>query len=121
MLRVFSEGDDLFRLEDDAGAHVGTIRNRTISFRGFATEAAAREAAVAAWRAMNDARAISLTLHLHNDRRSSPAQAISSTPHATQTCDSITPQISAASLETKTTPARLHAFQPRRARRSRLQ
>jgi hypothetical protein len=55
MLRVFSEGDDLFRLENDAGAHVGTIRNRTISFRGFATEAAAREAAVAAWRAMNDA------------------------------------------------------------------
>lgn len=55
MLRVFSEGDDLFRLEDGAGTRVGTIRNRTISFSGFATEAAARDAAVASWRAMNDA------------------------------------------------------------------
>jgi hypothetical protein len=55
MLRVFSEGDDLFRLEDETGAHVGTIRGRTLSFRGFATEDAARDAAVAAWRAMTDA------------------------------------------------------------------
>ena len=55
MLKVFSEGDDLFRLEDETGAHVGTIRGRTISFRGFATEDAARDAAVAAWRAMTDA------------------------------------------------------------------
>ena len=38
MLRVFSEGDDLFRLEDGTGAHVGAIRGRTISFRGFAAE-----------------------------------------------------------------------------------
>ena len=55
MFRVFSEGDDVYRLEDAAGAHVGTIRNRTISFRGFATERDAREAAIAAWRAMTDA------------------------------------------------------------------
>ena len=55
MLRVFSEGDDLYRLEDATGAHVGTIRNRTIGFRGFATEGDAREAAIAAWRAMTDA------------------------------------------------------------------
>jgi len=55
MLRVFSEGDDLYRLEDASGAHVGTIRNRTIGFRGFATEHHAREAAIAAWRAMTDA------------------------------------------------------------------
>ena len=55
MLRVFSEGDDLFRLEDGTGTHIGTIRGRTISFRGFASETAARDAAVAAWRAMNDA------------------------------------------------------------------
>ena len=55
MLRVFSEGDGVYRLEDDAGTNVGTIRNRAISFHGFATEMAARDAAVAAWRAMNDA------------------------------------------------------------------
>jgi hypothetical protein len=55
MLRVFSEGDGVYRLEDESGTHVGTIRNRAISFRDFATEMAARDAAVAAWRAMNDA------------------------------------------------------------------
>ncbi|HEX7981653.1 MAG TPA: hypothetical protein VF461_23795 [Gemmatimonadaceae bacterium] len=55
MMRVFGEGDDLYRLEDGAGAHIGTIRGRTISFRGFSTEARARDAAVAAWCAMNDA------------------------------------------------------------------
>jgi hypothetical protein len=55
MLRVFSEGDDVYRLEDATGSHVGTIRNRTISFRGFATERDARAAAIAAWRAMTDA------------------------------------------------------------------
>jgi hypothetical protein len=55
MMRVFSEGDGLYRLEDGTGRHVGTIRGRTISFRGFPTELAARDAAVAAWRAMNDA------------------------------------------------------------------
>ena len=55
MLRVFSEGDDLYRLEDASGAHVGTIRNRTIGFHGFSTERDAREAAIAAWRAMTDA------------------------------------------------------------------
>jgi hypothetical protein len=55
MFRVFSEGDDLYRLEDAAGAHVGTIRNRTIGFRGFATERHARDAAISAWHAMTDA------------------------------------------------------------------
>jgi hypothetical protein len=55
MMRVFAEGDDLYRLEDVRGLHIGTIRGRTISFRGFVTEAAARDAAVAAWVAMNDA------------------------------------------------------------------
>jgi len=55
MLRVFSEGDDLYRLENGTGTHIGTIRGRTIAFRGFPTEGAARDAAVAAWRAMNDA------------------------------------------------------------------
>jgi hypothetical protein len=53
MMRVFSEGDGLYRLEDGTGTHVGTIRGRTVSFRGFPTEHAARDAAVAAWRAMN--------------------------------------------------------------------
>jgi len=55
MLRVFSEGDDLYRLEDGTGSHIGTIRGRTLSFRGFPSEVAARDAAVAAWWAMNDA------------------------------------------------------------------
>ena len=55
MLRVFSEGDSLYRLEDAAGAHVGTIRNRTIGFRGFASERDARDGAIAAWHAMTDA------------------------------------------------------------------
>ena len=55
MLRVFSEGDDVFRLEDSAGAHIGTIRGRTITINGFPSETAARDAAVVAWKAMNDA------------------------------------------------------------------
>jgi hypothetical protein len=55
MFRVFSEGDDVYRLENADGARVGTIRNRAIGFRGFATERDAREAAIAAWRAMTDA------------------------------------------------------------------
>ena len=55
MMRVFAEGDDLYRLEDVRGVHIGTIRGRTISFRGFPTEIAARDAAVAAWLAMNEA------------------------------------------------------------------
>jgi hypothetical protein len=54
-MRVFSEGADLYRLEDGAGAHIGTIRGRTISFSGFPTETVARDAAVAAWCALNDA------------------------------------------------------------------
>ena len=55
MLRVFGEGDDLFRLENAAGTRVGTIRGRAIGFRGFVTEDDARDAAVAAWHAMNGA------------------------------------------------------------------
>jgi hypothetical protein len=55
MLRVFSEGDELFRLEDGAGTHVGTIRGRTIGFSGFDTEGDARDAAISAWRSMTDA------------------------------------------------------------------
>jgi hypothetical protein len=55
MLRVFDEGDDVFRLEDAAGARVGTIRNRAIAFHGFATERDAWDGAVAAWHAMNAA------------------------------------------------------------------
>ena len=55
MLRVFGEGDDVFRLENGDGARIGTIRGRAIGFRGFATENDARDAAVAAWHAMNGA------------------------------------------------------------------
>jgi hypothetical protein len=55
MLRVFGEGDDVFRLENGAGARIGTIRGRAIGYRGFVTEDDARDAAVAAWHALNGA------------------------------------------------------------------
>jgi hypothetical protein len=54
-MRVFSEGDDLYRLEDGTGTHIGTIRGLTLSFRGLNTAEAARDAAVEAWYALNDA------------------------------------------------------------------
>jgi len=53
MLRVLSDGDDRYRLENDDDVQIGWINGRAIGFRGFATEAEAKEAAVSAWRALD--------------------------------------------------------------------
>ncbi len=53
MLRVLSDGDDRYRLENDDDVQIGWINGRAIGFRGFSTEADARAAAVAAWRALD--------------------------------------------------------------------
>lgn len=52
MLRVLSDGDDRYRLENDSNLHVGWINGRAIGFRGFATELDAMAGAVTAWRAL---------------------------------------------------------------------
>lgn len=53
MLRILSDGDDRYRLENDSNLHVGWIHGRAIGFRGFATEAEAMAGAVTASRALN--------------------------------------------------------------------
>jgi hypothetical protein len=53
MLKILSDGDNKHRLEDADGVPFGWISGRTIGFRGFATEDTARDAAVAAWRALD--------------------------------------------------------------------
>jgi len=53
MLRVLSDGDDRYRLENDDDVQIGWINGRAIGFRGFATEADARRGAVAAWQALD--------------------------------------------------------------------
>jgi hypothetical protein len=53
MLRILSDGDDRYRLENDDDVQIGWINGRAIGFRGFATEADAKEGAVAAWRALD--------------------------------------------------------------------
>jgi hypothetical protein len=53
MLKILSDGDNKHRLEDGTGAKVGWINGRAIGFRGFSTEDAARDAAIAAWRALD--------------------------------------------------------------------
>jgi len=53
MLRVLSDGDDRYRLENQDDVQIGWINGRAIGFRGFATEAAAKDGAVAAWRALD--------------------------------------------------------------------
>jgi hypothetical protein len=55
MLKILSDGDDRHRVEDSAGAQIGWITGRTIGFRGFVTEDDAREATIAAWRALDKA------------------------------------------------------------------
>ncbi|MEO7082696.1 MAG: hypothetical protein ABI442_03060 [Gemmatimonadaceae bacterium] len=55
MLKVLSDGDDKYRLEDSAGTQIGWINGHTIGFRGFVTESDAREAAVAGRRALDSA------------------------------------------------------------------
>jgi hypothetical protein len=52
---MLSDGDNRHRLEDAAGVSFGWINGRSIGFRGFATEDDAREAAIAAWRALDAA------------------------------------------------------------------
>jgi hypothetical protein len=53
MLKILNQGDDKHDVEDSSGTKIGWISGRSIGFRGFATEADAREAAVAAWRALD--------------------------------------------------------------------
>ncbi len=53
MLKILSDEDNKHRLEDSAGVNIGWINGRAIGFRGFATEESAREAAIAAWRALD--------------------------------------------------------------------
>ena len=53
MLRVMSDGEERYRLEDDAEVQVGWIHGRAIGFRGFASERDARDGAVAAWSALD--------------------------------------------------------------------
>ena len=53
MLRVLSDGDDRYRLENDDDEKIGWISGRAIGFRGFATEEDAKAGAVAAWRALD--------------------------------------------------------------------
>jgi hypothetical protein len=52
MFTVLSDGDGKYRLEDRAGTQVSWVSGRAIGFRGFATEDAAREAALAGWDAL---------------------------------------------------------------------
>ncbi len=53
MVRILSDGDDRYRLENDSNLHVGWINGRAIGFRGFATEDEAMAGAVTAWRALD--------------------------------------------------------------------
>lgn len=53
MLKVLSDGDDRYRLENDSNLYVGWINGRAIGFRGFTTEAEAMAGAVTAWRALH--------------------------------------------------------------------
>jgi hypothetical protein len=55
MLKILSDGDNRHRLEDSTGTAIGWIRGRTIGIRGFPTELAARDATIAAWRALQSA------------------------------------------------------------------
>ena len=52
MLKILSDGENRHRLEDSTGTSVGWIRGRHIGFRGFPSENSARDAAVAAWKAL---------------------------------------------------------------------
>jgi hypothetical protein len=48
MLKILNRGDDKYNVEDSSGTKIGWISGRSIGFRGFVTEADAREGAVAA-------------------------------------------------------------------------
>jgi hypothetical protein len=53
MVKILSEGDFKHRVEDEHEGRIGWINGRTIGFRGFATEADAREAALSARQALD--------------------------------------------------------------------
>lgn len=55
MLKILSDGEERYRVEDSAGIPIGWISGRTIGFRGFATEDDARRATVAARHAFDKA------------------------------------------------------------------
>jgi hypothetical protein len=48
MLKILNHGDDKYAVEDSSGTKIGWISGLSIGFRGFVTEADAREAAIAA-------------------------------------------------------------------------
>jgi len=52
MLAVMAHGDDAFRLVDTTGRDVGWVRPKTVGFTGFASENAARSAALDGARAL---------------------------------------------------------------------
>jgi hypothetical protein len=53
MIRIIAVGDGKYQLFDEGENSIGWIRNRTIGFRGFESESAARDAAIAAWRKLD--------------------------------------------------------------------
>lgn len=55
MLTVLSDGDGKYRLEDSAGRLECSINGRAITHRGFHTERAARDGALAGWQALGEA------------------------------------------------------------------
>jgi hypothetical protein len=55
MLKIVTDGDTKHRVENSAGMQIGWINGRTIGFRGFAAQDDAREATIAAWRALDKA------------------------------------------------------------------
>ena len=55
MIRVIAAGEDLHRLEDDGGKHVGWIHGRALSFGGMRSETEAIAAAAVAWQAFDAA------------------------------------------------------------------
>jgi hypothetical protein len=55
MFKVLSHGDNKHRLEDSAGEHVGWVHGHAIGFRGFVTQDDARDAAIAARKALDAA------------------------------------------------------------------
>ena len=61
MLKILSDGDERYRVEDSAGIPIGWISGRTIGFRGFVTEDDARRATVAARHAFDKALAQQFT------------------------------------------------------------
>lgn len=55
MVRALADGENRHRLENADGRDIGWIAQRTIGFRGFATERDAVKAAVDSWHALEGA------------------------------------------------------------------